>query len=85
MSATMEKDPQKIRSAMQAMEQRNLFGAWGLVENIHAADMKSLPMLGSLNATFEALGAYHFAMKSLQKSNEIYRASQSIPELRDAM
>ena len=85
MSATMEKDPQKIRSAVQAMEQRNLFGAWGLVENVHAADMKSLPMLGSLNATFEALGAYHFAMKSLQKPNEIYRASQSIPELRDAM
>lgn len=85
MSATMEKDPQNIRNAMQTMEQHRFFGAWGLVENIHAIDRKSLPMLGSLNATFEALGAYHFAMKHRQKTNEIYRAAESIPELRNAM
>jgi hypothetical protein len=85
MSATMEKDPQKVRAALLSMEQRRLFGAWGLVENIHASDMKSLPMLGSLNATFEALGAYHFAVKNRQQPNEIYRAGESIPELRAAM
>jgi hypothetical protein len=85
MASSLENDPTKIRAALQAMEQRRLFGAWGLVENIHATDMKSLPMLGSLNATFEALGAYHFSIKHRKKSNEIYQATNQIEELRNAM
>lgn len=85
MSAALYRDPTALRRSFQWMEQQRILGAWGLVENIHAIDQITLPMIGSLNATFEALGAYHFYAKHHHQSNAIYRASQSVPELQKAM
>jgi hypothetical protein len=85
MAAAIEDDPAQVRTTLQAMEQLRIFTPWGMVENVNVKDGETLPMLGSLNACFEALGAYHFLKKATSSSNEIYEASRSVPEINRAM
>jgi hypothetical protein len=85
MAAALEDDPEQVRTTLQAMEKLRIFTPWGMVENVSVKDGETLPMLGSLNACFEALGAYHYLKKASSSSNEIYQASRSVPEIRRAM
>jgi hypothetical protein len=85
MAAALDDDPTSLRNSFKAMEKQGWFTTLGLAENISVKDGKSLPMLGSLNACFESLGAYHFSKKYSQEPNRIYRASQEIKEVRNAM
>lgn len=85
MAAALEDDPEQVRTTLQAMEKLRIFTPWGMVENVSVKDGETLPMLGSLNACFEAIGAYHFLRKASSSSNEIYQASRSVSEIRRAM
>jgi hypothetical protein len=85
MAAALHDEPSVLRQTLQAMENKGLMTAWGLVENVGIADANGLPMLGSLNATFEAIGAYHFLKKNSQQTNGIYQATRHIDEFREAM
>jgi hypothetical protein len=85
MAAALEDEPEQVRTTLQAMEKLRIFTPWGMVENVSVKDGETLPMLGSLNACFEALGAYHYLKKASSSSNEIYQASRSVPEIRRAM
>ncbi len=65
---------------LQAMESRGLMPPWGLVENVKADLSEYSPVIGSLNAGFECLGAYHLMAKGLNRPDLIYEASrQSAP------
>jgi hypothetical protein len=85
MSASMEEEETRLRATMMRLEPLRLFTPWGLVENVSVQDGQSLPMIGSLNACFEALGAYHFLKKTTRQPNGIYQASREVDALRDAM
>jgi hypothetical protein len=41
------------------MEARGLLPPWGLAENVRSDLSEYLPMLGTLDASFECLGAHH--------------------------
>ena len=58
---------------------------WGLVENIEADGTTYLPMLSSLNASFETLAAYHLLTKYRQQDDEIYRAATGDPIFQDGI
>lgn len=85
MAAALHDQPSSLRHTLQSMETKGLLTAWGLVENVAISDAHGLPMIGSLNACFESLGAYHFMKKSSQQANGIYQATRAIDELREAM
>lgn len=85
MAAAIDDEPAQLCAVLRGMEQKGWFTPLGLVENVSVTDGQSLPMIGSLNACFEAIGAYHFHKKSLRGSNEIYHAARAVDELRDAM
>jgi hypothetical protein len=85
MSAALDDEPQQVRDTLKVMERKRIFTPWGMVENVAVIDGETLPMLGSLNACFEALGAYHFLKKTTSTPNAIYQASREIPELTSAL
>jgi hypothetical protein len=85
MAAAIDEEPSQLRNVLRSMEQKGWLTPLGLVENVSAIDGQSLPMIGSLNACFEAIGAYHFMKRSHRESNAIYHAAREVPELRDAM
>jgi hypothetical protein len=58
---------------------------WGLVENIEAEGKNYLPMLGSLNGSFEAIAAYHLLMKHRRQDDALYQAAEADPILQDAI
>ena len=87
MSGALEQDPRNVYRFFRKLENENLFPPWGLPENILADGSEHLPMLGGLNATFEAVGAYHLLAKSRGAGtpNVIYQACLASPELREAI
>ena len=56
--------PDDTYKLLHDMEKRGLMPPWGLVENVKADLSEYSPMLGSLNAAFECLGAYHLCLES---------------------
>jgi hypothetical protein len=85
MSGTVEKNTQEVYDLLRRMEQAGYLTPWGLVENICVDGQRYLPMLGSLNAGFEVLGAYHLMAKHRNTEDIIYRASRDVPAIREAM
>lgn len=85
MSALMEKDTQKVYDLLSKMEARGWFPPWGLVENIEADGSVYLPMIGALNASFEALSSYHLLMHQRGQRDELYEAATADPVLNDAL
>jgi hypothetical protein len=85
MSACTDENPQAVLQVMRKLEEYLIFTPWGMVENVEVKYNDVLPMIGSLNATFEAISAYHFASKISKKKDAIYDASMNIPEVRAAM
>lgn len=85
MSAALEEEEEQLRATLMRMENLRLFTPWGMVENVSVNDGQSLPMIGSLNACFEAIGAYHFLKKTTRESNGIYRAARDVDALQEAL
>jgi hypothetical protein len=85
MSAAIDANPTSVIDLLQKMERNNIFTPWGMVENVSITTGETLPMIGSLNACFEALGAYHLHKKISGGTNAIYDASREITEMRSAL
>ena len=85
MSAAGDREPLKVREILKLMEKQNILTPWGMVENVWLGNGETLPMIGSLNACFEALGSYHFERKTSKRTDSIYEAARAIPELNTAM
>jgi len=76
--------PSETYALLGRMEKAGYFTPWGMVETICITGHSYLPMTGSLNAGFEALGAYHLFAKNRGLPDLIYEASRNSPELRRA-
>ncbi|MDB6139423.1 MAG: hypothetical protein JWO94_2495 [Verrucomicrobiaceae bacterium] len=85
MSGTLEENPQTIYALLRRMEHSGWLTPWGLVENILADGSGYLPMISSLNAGFETLGAYHLLAKARHEEDCIYKTSRQSSEIREAM
>lgn len=85
MSAALEFDPAVAYGLLQSMETRGLFPPWGLVENFTKDLDEYLPLIGSQNAAFECVAAYHLWAKQSGRPDQIYRASESCPLLFEAV
>lgn len=85
LSGSLSNPTQDVYDVLGRMEKAGLFPPWGLVENVTADGKSSLPMISSLNASFEAIGAYHLMTRHRRERNLIYRASMERPEMRSAV
>lgn len=85
MSAQLESDPRTAYDLLGRMEQRGWLTPWGLVEHVKSDGRAYLPMIGSLNASFEAMGAYHLLMRHRETQNDIYLAASKDPVMQDAI
>lgn len=84
LSGAIHPDPHDLYSVLETMEGESLFPPWGLVENVHE-DCRYLPMLGSLNGSFETIGAYHLHAVSQGQPNRIYEAAENCLPLVEAI
>ena len=84
MSGLVESDPSAVFTVLRAMESRGLFPPWGIVENF-TKDLERLPLLGSVNAAFECLSAYHLWARAARSPDEVYRAAEFCAFLWEAM
>ncbi|HTK75255.1 MAG TPA: hypothetical protein VL371_08355 [Gemmataceae bacterium] len=84
MSAQL-RGPDDSYELLRRMESRGLMPPWGLVENVTPDLTEYAPMLGSLNAAFECLGAYHLAVQTLNRPDNIYQAALDCPPLARAI
>lgn len=85
MSAAIHPEPSALMSILTEMEAQQVMTPWGMVENLVITTGETLPMLGGLNATFEALGAYHFDRSQAGESDAIYAATRQLELVREAM
>lgn len=85
MAALVEKEPSAVYDLLEQMESKGWLPPWGLVENIEADGSSYLPMIGSLNASFEALAAYHLLMHERRAENAVYLAASADPIFQDAI
>jgi hypothetical protein len=74
MSAPL-RPPDDTYKLLQRMESHGLMPPWGMVENVKSDLTEYSPILGSLNAAFECLGAYHLSSQVLGKPDFIYQAA----------
>lgn len=78
-------NPEETYALLKRMEKAGFFTPWGMVETIDVKGRSYLPMVGSLNAGFETLGAYHLLARHRGSANRIHSASLQAPELRRAV
>jgi hypothetical protein len=84
MSATL-RPPGDVYQVLHVMETQGLLPPWGMVEDVTADLKEYLAWIGSLNASFEALGAYHLWAKQSGQPDAIYEAAECCPPLRQAI
>lgn len=77
--------PADTYALLERMEKAGYFPPWGMVETICITGHSYLPMIGSLNASFETIGAYHLLAKNRGSPDLIYQSSRQSPELRRAV
>jgi hypothetical protein len=85
MSALVEVSTSAVYDLLGKMETRGWLTPWGLVENIGADGKAYLPMIGSLNASFEALSSYHLLMQHRKQDNALYQVASADPIFQDAI
>jgi hypothetical protein len=83
MSAALTNPPETYE-LLHRLEHAGLFTPWGMAETTMVDGSLYLPMNGSLNASFETLGAYHLLVKHRSLPDAIYAASRQSRELRRA-
>jgi hypothetical protein len=71
--------PAKTYELLGKMEANGLLPPWGLVENVKPDLGEYLPMLGSLNAAFECLGAHHIWARHSGQPDVIDAAARDCP------
>jgi len=84
MSGGMAGDTKQVYAILQKLEDQGYFPPVGLAENINMRTGEHLPMLGSLNASFEALSACHLLARHRGQADPIYEAVRSCPILSEA-
>jgi hypothetical protein len=84
MSATL-RPPGEVYQVLRVMETNGLLPPWGMVENVTADLKEYLAWNGSLNASFETLGAYHLWAQQSGRPDAIYEAAEHCPPLRRAI
>ncbi len=85
MSASHSTEPVDVYGRLILMEQNGLFPPLGLVENVDLRTGEYLPMVGSLNAAFEAISAYHLMKRTRGEPDLIYQAAITCPPLAAAI
>jgi hypothetical protein len=85
MSSLLEPDTATAYDLLGKLEAHGWLTPWGLAENIAADGQNYLPMIGSLNASFEAIAAYHLLMKHRRQDDALYQAANADPILQDAI
>jgi hypothetical protein len=85
MSSSLWARPRRVYALLRKLEQRGLLPPWGLVENVTADLRESLPFIGSLNASFECLSAYHLWATANGQTDAIYQAARRCQPLRRAI
>jgi hypothetical protein len=83
MSGLVESEPASVYGVLRTMETEGLLPPWGMVENFDK-DLRYLPLMNSLNAAFECIGAYHLWARAMRKRDHVYRAAEHCPFLREA-
>ena len=85
MAANDMSDTEAAYASLIALERIGAFPPWGLVENIDTDTGEMLPMLGSLNASFEVLAAYHLMARHREQPDAIYQAVLASSDLKAAL
>lgn len=85
MSGSLRPDPDDVYQLLQNMESFHLIPPWGLVENVTTDLGEYFPMIGSLNASFECVSAYHLWAKKTGREDRIYEATRNSPIFDDAI
>lgn len=85
MSARLREQPEEVLNLIGDLRRVGFFPPCGLVENVTVTGSSYLPMMGSLNAGFEALSAYHLLCHLRHQPDQIYKSAQDMPEIRAAM
>lgn len=83
MSGLVESEPAAVYGVLRTMEAKGLLPPWGMVENFDK-DLRYLPLMSSLSAAFECIGAYHLWANTMGKRDHVYRAAEYCPFLREA-
>jgi hypothetical protein len=84
MSGAMAGNPGEVYALLQDLENLGYFPPVGLAENINVKTGDQLPMLGSLNAGFEAISACHLLARHRREPDPIYEAANQCAALREA-
>jgi hypothetical protein len=71
--------PAQTLALVEKLESAGLFPPWGLVENVQPDLAEYLPFNGSLNAAFEAIGAYHMWSRFAGQPDVIDDACKACP------
>jgi hypothetical protein len=82
MSASSAENPSDVYDVLRSMEESHLFPPWGMVEHFTKDVDEYLPMMGSLNASFECISAYHLMARSRGMKDELYDACLRNEQLR---
>lgn len=77
LSGRSHPDRDALFQTLDKMERQGLFPPWGMVENTNISLDEYLPMLGSLNAAFETISAYHLWAASAEELDHIYEAART--------
>jgi hypothetical protein len=85
MSALTRPRPADTYGLLQGLEARGLMPPWGLVENVRIDLAEYLPMVGSLNASFECLSAYHLWAAVSGEKDQVYEAAEGCRPTADAV
>ena len=85
MSGGTAESSAEVYAVLAAMQKADLFPPFGLPENIDLKTGEHLPMLGSLNASFETLSAFHLMCRHRKERDPIYEAAENLPPLREAI
>ena len=70
---------------LAALEEQGLLPPFGMVENVSIDLKQRLLLLGSLNAGFEAIGAWHLRQRHRGELDAVYRAAESPEPLSEAI
>jgi hypothetical protein len=85
MSALLGQDTAALVQLLGTMEEQGLVPPWGMVENVKVDLSEYLPMIGSLNAAFECVSAYHLWAHMAREQDHVYEAVQACSLLREAV
>ncbi|MBC8127526.1 MAG: hypothetical protein H8M99_10345 [Gloeobacteraceae cyanobacterium ES-bin-144] len=85
MSEGVAGNPDEVYAVLQKLEGRGYFPPLGLSENINVKTGEQLPMLGSLNAAFEAISACHLLARHRAQPDPIYETLKKCGPLNDAV